>query len=692
MLANILFLTRNIGPAEGLVVSNLKASGHTVLTYDVAGAWLPNRGDMPLWMRGYRMRTSAMGRNHFNRILTGFEAEFAIASGFEAAGFAASNCDTEFIPLLWSGALDFSAMNDTLTQTFGKLLATNDRLLLEDPWEMDKAVSKGSLVPHFRLPYPDTPDQSVLVSDSGSVAVLYPAAMDQERIDNVLQELRRRFGRLRNVEAVEIESLYRFRDLQRGRDAFDILSYRLKEFSFAAILGSGPHHSTVMRVLRSDQDRVVVDQTIAANYRCKELGFSHFARGLRIADVLQDVVSGAELSDGRRGSSVSEAQDYLEQLTAVYQCPVPEFYEELPALESVGPLNVFFSVASLEDITNGARPQRIRNMHEAFEDRLDAFSVFGTEISMNRRFQFLRSVLDSRGAGIFYGENSTSPLPERSSAMLADFLDDFKSFGGRVAWFTRDLHWLESFTHSVWHPERAEALKEAGLLELERVAGRADILACPSDSSAEGFNGLLRTHGQVQRKWLSLPPAIARENIVRPLGTENSDKVTIVYSGGVSSFYGMDLYIEAVSTLPDVYLDFVVRPADEHQLTEALKRFGLEEDPRIRILNSTMDFYVPRTQPCFGAILLDSSYAKFSFPYKTVTMIERGFPILCYSDMGIADFVVENNVGVAVDRNAESLRNGIETLRDSSAQGMEGVRRREDWNSRVDKIVRSLGA
>jgi len=80
-MANVLFLTGDIGPAEGSIYSDLKSNGHRVSTYNVAGRWLPNEPGVPLWMNGNNLRHSPMARNWFARSIQSKEIDSTISSG-----------------------------------------------------------------------------------------------------------------------------------------------------------------------------------------------------------------------------------------------------------------------------------------------------------------------------------------------------------------------------------------------------------------------------------------------------------------------------------------------------------------------------------------------------------------------------------------------------------------------------------
>jgi hypothetical protein len=691
-MANVLFLTGDIGPAEGSVYSNLKNGGHDVTVYNVAGRWITGKSTVPLWMKGYNTRHSPLARNWFKRAIGHKEIDATISSGLQAASFAANTFGGNYYPLLWRGDLDFSNRNTTQKHAFGELVRTSDRLLLEDSWEMDKAIAKNSQVTHLRMRYPSLGARKYLTSMSGNVAIIYPHA--QKNAADVLQEATQEFLRGdAEVGLVDIKTLFSARDLEEGKDFSDTLAERLERFSYAIILGTGPHHSTVLRALIHDKAQIVVDQTVGMAFLSDELDIPHRARGLGCVQTIRDLI---EISDVRRPSEIEPRtaiaeSDYLNDLVRLWQRDYNSCFEELPGVVSKKPLNIYFSVGMVQDSTKGARHQRVRNMHDAFSKR-QALNIFGEEPFVERRLKLANDMLiEGRSAGVFYGENSTSPMPRKLSDQLAKFLEIFTDHGGRSMWFVRDLHWLETFEESPWTDERATELRSDGLNELREVGDRAQMLAAPSLAAGEGFNSLLVSAGERPRNWHPVPPAVQPQNIVDDESLALKDGITLLYAGGVSEIYQMELYLTALRNLEiPTMMDFVVRKPEAERLEHELERHDLLETDRTRILHTTMDLYRPRTSRTLGMVLLDSSYARFAFPYKTVTMIERGYPILCYKDMGIAEFVESNDLGIAVERSAIAIRKGISSLIRNGAEGIERVRKYETWENRVHGIYRAL--
>src|SRR5699024_8461232 len=131
----------------------------------------------------------------------------------------------------------------------------------------------------------------------------------------------------------------------------DALRARLQQYSFAIILGTGPHHSTIIRALQKDKNRIVVDQRVGLGWLSHELDLPHRARGLRCVQKMQEVVTSTKLSElpEQQPSSTTLDSDFLTTLQTLWQQNLETYYEELPAVHEQGPLNIFFSVGPVQD-------------------------------------------------------------------------------------------------------------------------------------------------------------------------------------------------------------------------------------------------------------------------------------------------------------------------------------------------------
>lgn len=696
----ILLLVRNIGPAEGTVYNLLCDEGHEVNVYDVNGEWLhPNR-PVPLWMKGYRMRRSILASNYLHEAIGSEGYDRIIAVGLEPSGFAAQTLEFPFIPLLLRGSLDYSDRRKNLVTDFEAVLNNVDRLLLDDDWEMDKACAKGSKLPHLRAPLLHPQNSESVLSDSAkpSIALIYPVNSDQARVNAYRDGINSAIPGV-EVAMIHVEDLYTTRDLRRNRKPTSTLRLRLEAHTHLVFVGTSAHHAPVLSLLRPDWSNIVVEETIGARYFSDDLGFTATGRGLNLVALLRQIVA---CNEGGTTPPVEEpgVPTLMSQLDEVMNRSVSEFYEELTAFSGSGPLNIFFSVASLEDRTNGARPQRIRNLAQSLAEAGPTIRVFAAANTTHRRLSLLRShIAQGRAIGIFYGENSTTPIA--SDEVIDDvsaFLEEFRDAGGRSGFFIRDLYWLEDKEDYVNDAAELQNMRTRGARELEDIADRCDVLFAPVRATGRLYNQLLEGAGQRPRDWHPLPPAVAPANVCDTaslLGDNLELGTTLLYAGGQGAVYGMDRFLTAITQLPrhGYWFDFIARPGEVEHLIQSLADYGLADDPRVRISTNALDTHLPRTSRCIGINLLDSDYAKAGFQYKTVSMLERGFSMLCFEDMAIADFVTGNRVGIACERSTESIISSIAQIEEKiSPEDLDVAQRSQTWQLRVEEILEALTA
>ncbi|MCV7472840.1 hypothetical protein ABZ787_06845 [Micrococcus luteus] len=692
-MSHVLVLTRGFGPFQGQAVSRLQENGHSVHIYDVNGQWLTYGAPVPLWMRGYRLKRSPLATGYFTQYIERRGIDHVVTFGLPAGAMAADDLSLPFVPVLGRGDLDFSAARAEQAADFDTLLAGTGLLLLEDEWEMDKACAKGSRAAHLRsaqLLEDETPCLSR--QDEVRVGVLHPESMDPERLRLHVEGLRAELGPDAEITGVTVESLFHRRDLVRKRRFAPTVRDRLSGFTQLIVLGSSAHHAAILGAVWGDRGRLVVEATIGSATLSRELGVQTLGRGVRVAELA------AAMSRGEAPApvpvthprTVPAGVDVLPIWDDLLATDHPDGHEELAVHRGTGPVDVFFSVAPLQDRTDGARPQRIRNMADAMDRPEPALRVFANRALFDRRARQLAALLDGgRPAGLLYGENSTSPIPDAALIEdVADLVREFGRRGGRSAWFVRDLHWLDDVEGYLADEDTRSTLVGLGLHELDEMGGAADLLLAPSDASGRGFDDLLRRHGLEGWDWFPSPPGVDPGNVVGPEAARGSEPgITLLYAGGLNSVYSMDRYLESIQGLDGRFLlDFVVRESEKGRLAADLDRHGIPVDDRVRLITAELDHYRPRTADCFGVILLDSEYARFSFPYKTVSMLEHGFPILCFEDMGIASFVRDNGLGVACERSATGVRDGIEELTTVGAPGLAEARHTQSWEARIAEV------
>jgi len=698
-MSTVLLLTAGTGPAEGLLLQDLRDAGHVVDVLDVAShAWLRRRPDLaPAWLYPWTgthalRDAGAQIAREMRRITAAGAYDAILASGLGAAGFAARHVEEEFIPLLRRGDLDFSAARRHAEEDFAALTRAVDRLFLADEWEFDKALSKGSRSAHLRHPGVSLASQTLAPlaeeAETPRVVVLHPEQVAADRLAAQMEALQAAVDTVpgASLRCLSASALYRTRDLAAGR-AFDaVAATRLDGATHVVLVGSSQDHAAVgdLIVGTGFAHRLVVEDTIGLGAWAAGHPGVRTGRGLRL---VAELATALRAGLPPRVAVDDDAADLLAAYRAAMAGRVDRTYEDLAVLRHDGPLDVFFSTSPLEDRTDGARPQRVRNMHDALSEPAAALRLSSVPGVFDRRVRVLEGALATgRPLGLLYGENSTSPIPvARVTAALADVMARFSAAGGESVWFVRDLHWLDEIEGYLQDADARRDVQARGLAELDAMTAAADRLAAPSAESGVGFNALLARHGRGPVDWLPLPPAVSPANAV-PVDAPGmgEDGLTLLYAGGVGGIYGLGQYLTAVATLDaHVRLDFVVRAGERAQLEEQLAEHGLADRAGLRITTVPLEWYVPETRDVVGVVLLGGEYARFSFPYKTMSLIERGYPVLCFSDMGIADFLEQNHVGLGVARSSEAIRDGIVALVRDGAPGLAEARRTQSWAARV---------
>lgn len=705
-MSTVLLLTTGTGPAEGLLVQDLGMAGHAVDVLDVAShAWLRRRPGLPAaplyaWTGAHALRDAgAQIAREMRRVAAVGDYDVVLAAGLGAAGFASRHLEEEFIPLLRRGDLDFSAARRHATEDFAALTRSVDRLFLEDEWEFDKALSKGSRSAHLRHPQArlGSHTRPALAEDAGApdVVVLHPEYVDAERLAAQMQAFEATVDTVpgATVRPLSASALYRTRDLAGGRNFDAVAATRLAGATHVVMVGSSRDHGAVADLIVGTgfARRLVVEDTVGMGAWAAGHPEVRTGRGLRLVAEL-----GAALQEGvgeRTPPRESGATDLLGSYRAAMEQPVDRAFEDLDVLRHHGPLDVFFSTSPLEDRTDGARPQRVRNMHDALSRPAAALRLSSVPGVFDRRRRVVdEAIAAGRPLGLFYGENSTSPIPvPRVTEELADLMRRFSAAGGTSVWFVRDLHWLDEIEGYLQDADARRDVQARGLAELEAMAAAVDRLAAPSVESGAGFDALLARHGRGPVDWLPLPPGVAPANTVPPgVLTGGGDGVTLLYAGGVGGIYGLEQYLSAVDGLdPQVRLDFVVRPGERALLEGMLEVHGLADRPGLRVSTVPLEWHVPLTRDVVGVVLLGGEYARFSFPYKTMSLIERGHPVLCFADMGIADFLRRAGAGAGVDRSPEAIRAGLAALVRDGAPGMADAQRGHTWDARVAQARRA---
>ncbi len=685
-----LALTGPTGAVEGALLSCFRDSGEPLVQVRVTGEADP-AGAVERATRGRAVTTT-------------------VAVGREAGAVAARVLP----PSTWSavllrGELDLSPRHPAKLEAFRAVAGAAAHLVLEDHWEMAKAATYESRLPHLRLPLLRAATSApVLDGARARVAVLHDGADLAEALRPALEAACERQGAA--LEVLPVAGLYSARDLAAGRTLEQALRRRLGTCTHVVVLGDHRDTVAVVTTLAAQPGRVVVEGTLASTALAARLPGVVCARGTALVERLERALVAwrAEArpapapvrllrsAGARLRRPAPQPSDVHGWFAALPGRSLPWFHEELwDDDEPAGELDVYFCVAPIENRANGARPQRVRNMAEAVVAGGPAVVVRPAEPLLERRTLLLDHLVDQGWRPrTVYGENSTSPMATNEVIdRVGALFSRLGEAGARRAWYVRDLHWLSP--ELLGGPPPPD-LVERGLHELRVLSGATDLFLAPNEGSVREWQRLLGAHGVTHDRWDALPPALHPDNVCDIGGLAGgAPGLTVLYAGGTTGFYKQDVFLEAVAELSGdegLRLDLVVPPTDADALRESLTGAGVVQGST-RVIVEDLSRYVPLTGEVVGVALFDGHYATHGFPFKTVSMLERGLHVLCFRDMAVADFLGRYEAAVLCDRDPASVVAAVRAYRSGHGRiRVHELLEAESWSARVDRLRDLLAA
>ena len=588
--------------------------------------------------------------------------------------------------------LDFRASNTARTTRLLQAFRSCVRLWFDSTIAMDKACAHGSDRPHLLMPSL-TPDLApaalakpshVLISIPGE-----PLTGSQERRAESLQAAAAAAGA--SCSVMKPDDWMPADGLQSLRPWSSAIKEQLTGQDAAVVLiGKSSHHGVVAdAAIRSGApllaDATIENATLLRRLRTHERAL---ARGAALTERLTACLA-AE-------SAVPTTDEPPPQVgfRAVFEAAadgaLPNWHEEGVVAVGQPAFDLFYSTAAIENRSDGARPQRIRAMSQAFESGdVPLVRITANANLLKRRLDAMLELVRAGAKPRWgYGENSTAPMPEASLKMLTASLSHFREAGLRFGWFVRDLHWLDPDSTVTATSADIESMRERGLAEFEAMRSAADLLFCPSLQSGERFDTLLGRQGSApQVNWNPLPPGIDPANILAPPPERYGEPLDLLYAGGIGGVYDLSMIIDALGDLARPWvLRMLVRADDVEAATELTA--ALPPD-RVHIATGELTDEPQVEGSAIGIALLDTEYGRASFPVKVMNYWERSVPVLVYADSAAADLADLSRAGVSVGWESSAVASAISTW-NAGGQTIDwhAVHREQSWASRA-ALVRS---
>lgn len=624
-------------------------------------------------------------------------ATCVIAVGVDAI-HAAQNAD-HGLPIdgvILHDELDFRASNAVRATRLLQAFRSCARLWFDSTIAMDKACAHGSDRPHLLLPSL-TPELApaalakpshVLISIPGE-----PLTGSQERRVQSLQAVADAAGT--SCSVMKPDDWVPADGLQSLRPWSSAIKEQLTGQDTAVVLvGKSSHHGAVADVAIRSGAPLLADATIenAALLRRLRTDERALARGAALTERLTACL--ATESAALTLDAPPTQVDFRAVFEAAADRALPNWHEDGVAALGQQAFDLFYSTAAIENRSDGARPQRIRSMSQAFESEdVPLVRITANANLLKRRLEAMLELVRAGAKPRWgYGENSTAPMPEASLEMLTSSLPQLRDAGLRFGWFVRDVHWLDPDSTVTATSADIESMRERGLAEFEAMRSAADLLFCPTLQSGERFDTLLSRHGSVpQADWNPLPPGIDPANILAPPTAPAGAPLTVLYAGGIGGVYDLTTIIHALRDLTGPWvLRMFVRTEDVEAATVLT---GTLPPDRVRIASGELTDE-PRTEgPVIGVALLDTDYGRASFPVKVMNYFERAIPVLLYADSAAAELATRYGLGSVVEASGAAVGAALSRERILNASYDWGsVHRQETWHARARQVRITLDA
>lgn len=327
------------------------------------------------------------------------------------------------------------------------------------------------------------------------------------------------------------------------------------------------------------------------------------------------------------------------------------------------------------DRLDSAPKVRITRMREALDGLCDLEFVASDRAGRRRPVRALMKRLKEFDG--IYIESSTSTAQETDLL----FLRAARKAGVPVAIFIRDIYQL----FPDWYgPMTAKKLllKWAWHISMARYQRDASTLFFPTEGMASYFR-----HPDKRL----LPPA----GVVRTDLDRSRTEPRVIYAGGVSLNYGIDLLLEAmalvVERLPDAKLTLICPPHLPDWIRPWLDR------PWLDLKHLASDELLPEMNRARVAVIPIKPTDYPSMSVKLFEYLSYGVPVMATPWRSIADFISTHGCGEVVDadpsRWAEAL---VHLLQDEayaehlSGAALAAIRDGHAWHDRAELVLEAL--
>lgn len=358
------------------------------------------------------------------------------------------------------------------------------------------------------------------------------------------------------------------------------------------------------------------------------------------------------------------------------------------------PLMIFHAPYPLDPDATSASGLRPVHMQEAFESiGYRVVTVTGTHDERRRRINQVRARID-KGLSVkfVYSEASTQPMGLGQPASFAmsfhrdmAFLKYCRDRKIPVGLYYRDVYWrFPNYADLVSQPQRAFR-RWRYRADLRGYRHSVDRLYLPSLRMAPYLPEANRTQA------LALPPGGTPLDTPRP----KAGPISLVYVGGISSYYRMHEALRGVELAQDARLTLCTRKSEWTTFSPSYDAVKGEATNVVHCSGGQLaKLYA---QAHLGLLLMEPiNYREFAVPFKLFEYLGRGKPVVATRGTLAGDFVSENGVGWAIPYRGESLAELLNLLAanpaelDAMQDRVERLRTDHSWEARARQVAEDL--
>lgn len=355
----------------------------------------------------------------------------------------------------------------------------------------------------------------------------------------------------------------------------------------------------------------------------------------------------------------------------------------------------------LKDQTTGSSVRPVK-MIEAFEKlandkQLELIKITGEKSERLIQLDKLYTSINPKDIEMCYMENVNIPLwltdqdhIPRKPLMDIRFFKYLKKNNIPLGVFYRDVYWKFNDLYKV-KPVVKQMMQWLFNLELNNYKKFADVLFLPSMYMNEyvGFD---------KRKVVALPPG--GTDLVTDNTRGGSSPISAIYVGGVHPRYGVYDMLKAFNSLNNqsikIKLTLVCRKHEFLSFNELFLPYLNKEWLSIHHASGEelKEYY---KMADFGIVPLKKDvYNDFAVAVKLFEYLSYGLPVISTDCQAQKDIVMEDQIGIVVNDNWESIYNGLcEMLEDEKRafyqnNAVNALRSKHLWIHRAEEAYNSL--